>query len=429
VRQGASWTAAYHLQLTVAAVARPIHSSVGAPESLRLNSPGCCSPDGVGPEERPAGIEGSGVVAVVDTASRHATASVAAVQHAVSTHPVSASGVRLSSRPVSGHLGWSSRESGARPSAVHPCGVQPSAVHPCGVQPSGVRPVRPDASVSSHAQAVAVGTRSRWPGDREDRNRWRPGGWRAVDGSIDGRGGQDAGDAAEVGLVRGRSVADPGRRVGCGPRRPRVPAERPGRPGRRVGAPVAGGCVVGTGAGGRARWLHPPRGGRPRAGCLTTLCGRRRAGRPGGRTWRAQGRCRRGMGVRPQRGPSRQRTRPARCRQRSDLRRWLVGLPGLEPGTSSLSGFCPRACFPRIAPATCTNDLPLETTGDRCEPLDSDGMWTKRGPSHGLLGGLTETARLDAVGVALDRVLSRRGSASDRPSSRGPLPCRLPVLP
>src|SRR5215218_2347043 len=60
----------------------------------------------------------------------------------------------------------------------------------------------------------------------------------------------------------------------------------------------------------------------------------------------------------------------------------LVGLPGLEPGTSSLSGFCSRACFRRIAPATCANDLPLETAGDRCEPLGSDGMWTKRGPSH-----------------------------------------------
>jgi hypothetical protein len=87
-----------------------------------------------------------------------------------------------------------------------------------------------------------------------------------------------------------------------------------------------------------------------------------------------------GMGVRPQRGPGSQRALPACCRQRSDLRRWLVGLPGLEPGTSSLSGFCSRACFRRIAPATCANDLPLETAGDRCEPLGSDGVWTKRGP-------------------------------------------------
>jgi hypothetical protein len=35
--------------------------------------------------------------------------------------------------------------------------------------------------------------------------------------------------------------------------------------------------------------------------------------------------------------------------------------PGLEPGTSSLSGLCIRSCFPRIAPATWVNDVPLET--------------------------------------------------------------------
>jgi hypothetical protein len=44
VRQGASWTAAYHRQLTIAAVARPIHSSVAAPAFLLLSGPGCCSP-------------------------------------------------------------------------------------------------------------------------------------------------------------------------------------------------------------------------------------------------------------------------------------------------------------------------------------------------------------------------------------------------
>jgi hypothetical protein len=37
--------------------------------------------------------------------------------------------------------------------------------------------------------------------------------------------------------------------------------------------------------------------------------------------------------------------------------------------------------FPRIAPITCANDLPLETAGDCCELLGSDGVWTKRGPS------------------------------------------------
>src|SRR5829696_7778034 len=35
-----------------------------------------------------------------------------------------------------------------------------------------------------------------------------------------------------------------------------------------------------------------------------------------------------------------------------------------------------------MAAVACTNDMPLETVGDRCEPLASDGMWTKRGPSH-----------------------------------------------
>jgi hypothetical protein len=44
-------------------------------------------------------------------------------------------------------------------------------------------PVRPDASVSSHAQAVALGTRSSWPSDRDHRTGGGPGGCRAVDGS------------------------------------------------------------------------------------------------------------------------------------------------------------------------------------------------------------------------------------------------------
>ena len=58
----------------------------------------------------------------------------------------------------------------------------------------------------------------------------------------------------------------------------------------------------------------------------------------------------------------------------------IVGLAGLEPAPSSLSGFCPAACSPRKRPATWATDAPPETAGDRCEPLGSDGMWTKRGP-------------------------------------------------
>jgi hypothetical protein len=76
-----------------------------------------------------------------------------------------------------------------------------------------------------------------------------------------------------------------------------------------------------------------------------------------------------GMGVRPQRGPGWQRALPARYRQRCDLQEWLVGLPGLEPGTSSLSGFCTRACYRRIAPVTWANDIPLETVANRSIPM------------------------------------------------------------
>jgi hypothetical protein len=44
VRQGASWTAAYHRQLTVPAVARPVPSSVVPSASLLPSGPGGCSP-------------------------------------------------------------------------------------------------------------------------------------------------------------------------------------------------------------------------------------------------------------------------------------------------------------------------------------------------------------------------------------------------
>jgi hypothetical protein len=118
VRQGASWTAASHLQLTVAAAARPIPSSVGAPGVLAgERSWLVLAQTKVCPEQRPAGSERSGVVAVVDTASRQATASVTGVQHAVSTHPLS----------------------GVRDPAVQPSGVRSPGVVVQRVQRSAVR--------------------------------------------------------------------------------------------------------------------------------------------------------------------------------------------------------------------------------------------------------------------------------------------------
>jgi hypothetical protein len=37
--------------------------------------------------------------------------------------------------------------------------------------------------------------------------------------------------------------------------------------------------------------------------------------------------------------------------------------------SSDLSGFCPRACFCRIEPATWANDAPLETATNRSAPM------------------------------------------------------------
>ena len=259
--------AAYHLQLTVAAVARPIHGSVDAPGVLAAERSWWCSPRRRLPGRASSRSRAVGRRRRVDPASRHATASVAAVQQAVSTHPGSASGIRLSSRPVSGHLGWSSSGSGARPSAVPPSGVRPCGVCP---RPSGRVRILPRSGggVGNSGRAgrttVTTGTGG------------GPWGCRAIDGSIDGPGGRDAGDAAAVALVSGRSVADPGRRVGCWPRRPRLPAERPGRPGRARSAP-RGRLRCGHGSrlqrevAAPAAWLPSS------AGCATTVRGRRRA--------------------------------------------------------------------------------------------------------------------------------------------------------
>jgi hypothetical protein len=333
VRQGASWTAAYHLQLTVAAVARPVRSGVGALGVLAAERSWVARPDDVCPEQRPAGLERSGVVAVADPASRHATASVAGVQHAVSAHPVSASGIRLSSRPVSGPLGWSSevrRSAGCCP----PVRCPPVRCPPVRCPPVRCPAVRPDASVSSHAQAVAVGTRSRWPGDRDHRNGWRPQGLpgRRRPDRRSRRPGRGRRCPSRVGQWKvGGGPGPPG---WCGPRRPRLTTERPGRPGRRPERPSRAAALW-------AREQAAARGGGIRR-VAAVLGWVRDHGAwsspsltPGWADPQGPLEGPAGMGVRPQRGPSWQPALPARCRQRSDLRRWVVGLPGLEPGTSS----------------------------------------------------------------------------------------------
>jgi hypothetical protein len=64
-------------------------------------------------------------------------------------------------------------------------------------------------------------------------------------------------------------------------------------------------------------------------------------------------------------------TRPAKAALREywDLSSLVVGLGGLEPPTSSLSGFSTRLCLRRIAPATWANDVPLETVANRSAPM------------------------------------------------------------
>jgi hypothetical protein len=283
MRQGASWTAAYHLQLTVAAGPDPSVAAWVPSASLLLSGPGGCLPGRRLPGGASSRYRGVG--------RRRRGRPCQQARHGVGRrcpawgvhHPVSASGVRPSRCPVTGLVVQRVRPSAVQPSSVQPSGVQPSGVCP---RPSGRVRLLPCSGGGGGDQGragrptVATGTGG------------GPGGCQAVDGSSDGRGGRDAGDAAEVALVSGRWLADPGRRVGWGRRRPRLPAEQPGRPGRRSERPSRA----------AARWARVqaaapgcrmPRGWRPRAGCATTVGGRRRAGRPGGRPRRGQGRCRR----------------------------------------------------------------------------------------------------------------------------------------
>jgi hypothetical protein len=327
VRRGASWTAAYHLQLTVAAVARPVPSGVdalgvlAAERSWWLLAQTTFARRSVQPGSRG---RASSPWSTRPAATPRRRSPVCPAW--VSTHPVSVSGIRLSSRPVSGHLGSSSSGSGARPSAVHPSGVQPSGVCP---RPSGRVRLLP-------CSGGGVGKpRSRWPGDRDHRTGGGPCGYRAVDGSTTV---QEAGTRATLpksrwsGGGRWRTRAAGWVRAAAAT----LAAERPGRPGRRAERPSRA----------AARWARERAAAR--GGGIRHLAAVLGWGRDHG-TWSSPSLTAgwaapegpldvpAGMGVRPQRGPSRQRTLPARCRQRSDLRRWVVGLPGLEPGTSSLS--------------------------------------------------------------------------------------------
>ena len=288
MRRGTSWTAAYHLQLTVAAVARPVRSSV-VPLVVRA-------------------AERSWLETAQPASARRSRQRASSVRRCRRVNTARTPPGRRS--PVSGMRRPPIRL--RRPGPGCPagwCPARPVSGHlsSSGVRRSGrllsTRPVSSHLlsapSVRSHpsppTSGDGVGTRSRRPGNPHHSNGRGPCGCRPV-----GRLGRRprsprAGDAAEVARWSvGVSVADPGR-VGAG------------GGGRRAERPVAGGGAVGRGAGPGASWPHRPRGCRPRAGgrprWVVVVAAARQGGHPLG--------CWRGMRMRPQRGPGWQRAFPA----------------------------------------------------------------------------------------------------------------------
>ena len=94
--------------------------------------------------------------------------------------------------------------------------------------------------------------------------------------------------------------------------------------------------------------------------------------------------------------------RPGAHPGRSSATRDRIGRPGtarsMQASTmnASLSGFCAQAC------SAGSHQRPRErcTAGDRCEPLESDAMWTKRGPAR--LAMLASRSCLSTSHAAVD---------------------------
>ena len=283
VRRGASWTAAYHLQLTVAAVAKPVRSSVralgvlAAGRSWLLLAQTASAPRSVQPVSRSASSPWSTLPA--GKPRRRSPVSSMRCPPIRSRRPaVRPSGVRSPGMVVQR----------VRRSAVccPPVCCPPVCCPPVCCPPSGVHrpvsrrlvsaPVRPDASVSSHLR------RWRWGPGRSGRatvttgTSGGPGGCQAVDGSINGRGGRDAGDAAESrwsmgGRWRTRAA---GLGAGRGGRAcpPSDQAGQAGVRGARHGRLRGGHEGQAAARGGGSRRVAAALG----LGCATTVCGRRR---------------------------------------------------------------------------------------------------------------------------------------------------------
>jgi hypothetical protein len=226
----------------------------------------------------------------------------------------------VSSRPVSGQLVASS---GVRPSSGL-VSARPGSSRAVSARPSGrVRLVpRPEAT---------LGTRSVQRGSRYDCNgascMWSAA---SPDGSVDGRGGLDAGATARV--VRRAAGRRPQTWPDCTQAGAAAAldrrADRPGRPAHRAGARrwrlrQSGGASC------SATLLHLPRGGRPglaaRLRWVVVVAPGARSGRPAGPPSLPAR-----MGVRPQRGPGVQRVLPVRRRHRCDLQEWWWARQGLN---------------------------------------------------------------------------------------------------
>jgi hypothetical protein len=227
MRRGASWTAAYHPQLTGAAVARPVRSSVMPSSSVLLSGPGRRAPrrrlPGGAASGRPAGrrcrrgrrCQDAAVAAV--TGVRCPPSRLVVRDRAAQPAGVRPSGVRPVRCPavrcpaVRCPVTRVRRPGSADPAGccppvqrpaltVQPSGVQQPAVHP---YPSGRVRLLPPPAV-----ALGLGQGGRQPSPRQrSRSRWRPRCRAAWSTAEEPGGGQRRrGRGWSVGV----SVADPG---------------------------------------------------------------------------------------------------------------------------------------------------------------------------------------------------------------------------
>jgi hypothetical protein len=190
VRRGASWTADQHLQLTVAAVAGSVlvvlaaelSWLVGGPEaaarwSVQPASSGrALSPWSVRPGHLPWRRSASSMWCPPIRFRRPGSGGPA----------VRCPAVWRPACPVSS------------PSGVRPSGVRPSGVHPSGGQPAAVRPRRSGRVRLIPPRAVALWTRSVRRATCTTGTVEVPVGVTPWSGSVDGRAGPDADDAAGV---------------------------------------------------------------------------------------------------------------------------------------------------------------------------------------------------------------------------------------